>query len=375
MNLPKLLIFLLPTALLAACGNQAPEAGTAVTAQARQVETAAARAVDYRQTIFATGQLASRQEAKLSFKTGGIIKKIHVAEGQRVRKGQLLAELDLDEIRAQTQQAVIGKEQARIQVENARLALQLAERDYRNAKGLYQDSVATREQLENAEVQLANARNQLETAEAGLRFRDQGVEVADFNLKYSRIVAPADGTILRKLAEPNELAGPGAPVFLFGSSDGLMVIRVNVTDKDIIFVDLGDEAEISFDAYPNRPFSGTVREIAGMADPYTNTYEVEIEVDPGDEKLLSGFIGAVDIYTDTGMQLVEIPVDALLSADQDRAEVFVVQDGKAMKTPVEIFRMEGGNLLVQRGLNPGDEVVTSGVAYLENEDSVMIVQR
>ncbi len=361
-----------------ACGsdNQADDsAAVPASGEKRKVETVTAKPVSYRETIFATGKLASKLEAKLSFKTGGIIKAVHVSEGQSLRKGQLMAELDLDEIRAQNQQATIGEEQARIQVENARLALQLAERDFRNAEGLYEDSVATLEQLENAEVQLDNARNQLEAAKKGLQFSEQQVEVADFNLKYSRIVAPANGTVLKKLAEPNELVGPGVPVFLFGSRNEAMVIRVNITDKDIIFVELGDRAEITFDAYPNQTFAGVVREIASMADPYTNTYEVEIEVDPDGEKLLSGFIGAVNIVTTVERQLLEIPVDALLSADEDEAEVFVVQDGKAMKTKVAIFRLEDSKLQISKGLAPGDQVVVSGVAYLENEDSVMIVQR
>lgn len=375
MNFRTIVFLLLLPLLVAGCAGDSSPAEEPAPVDLREVETATVQAVDYRHTIFATGKLAARQEARLSFKTGGIIKQVYVAEGQAVRKGQLLAELDLEEVRARTRQAGIGTEQAQIQLENARLALQLAERDYRNALGLYQDSVATLEQLENAEVQLDNARNQLEAAEAGLSFSRQNEQVADFNLKYSRIVAPADGSILKKLAEPNELVGPGSPVFLFGSQGARMVIRVNVTDKDIIFIDLGDQAEVRFDAYPADPFPGMVSEVASMADPYTNTYEVEIEVNPSGKKLLSGFIGAVDIFTDAGEPLAAIPVAALLSADEDLGEVFVFQDGRALKTQVTIFRLEGDRLLIRRGLNPGDEVIVSGVGYLEDEDSVMIVQR
>ena len=197
--------------LLAACNQQGGTNNDENKGElpVRIVETAAVVPANYRETVFATGKLSLEEEAKLSFKTGGVIKQIYVAEGQSVRQGQLLAELDLAEISAQTQQARLGQQQAEINVENAKLALKLAERDFKNAQGLYRDSVATLEQLQNAEVQLDNARNQLQAAQKGVAMSGEQVGVADFNLKYSRINAPSNGIILKKLAEANELAVPG----------------------------------------------------------------------------------------------------------------------------------------------------------------------
>lgn len=340
--------------------------------KAKLVKTAKVNVVDYQEVIFASGQLSSREESKLSFKTGGIIRQIYVREGQTVREGQLLAELNLDEIRAQTQQADLGREQSEITIRNAELALELAERDYRNALGLYRDSVATLEQLENAEVQLKNARNQLDAARKGLDFSRQNVDVANFNLRYSRIVAPSSGVILKKLAENNEVVGPGMPVFLFGSKDKAQVIKVSLTDKDIIHVQLDDEAEVAFDAYPRDKFRAVVRELAGMADPYTNTYEVILEVFPDGRRLLSGFIGTVNIFTNTREKFLEIPIDALLSADKRRGDVFVLKNGTAKKTSVDIFRLKDGKLLVENGLDNSDEVIVSGVGYLEDGDVVIV---
>ncbi|MCB0581777.1 MAG: biotin/lipoyl-binding protein, partial [Phaeodactylibacter sp.] len=211
----KLIALIVALAIgLAACSNNASEndKNPSAAVPARTVETADVEVVQHREVIFASGKLSLEQEARLSFKTGGIIKRIFVDEGQSVRQGQVLAELALEEISAQTQQARLGQQQAEINVENAKLALRLAERDYQNASGLYQDSVATLEQLQNAEVQLDNARNQLEAARKGMAMQGEQVEVASFNLRYSKITAPSNGTILKKLAESNELVGPGTPV-------------------------------------------------------------------------------------------------------------------------------------------------------------------
>lgn len=365
-----ILIFLFATACQTKSSQENPSDNNA-----KEVQFVEAKPYHYQESVYATGRLSSTEEAKLSFKTGGIIRKIYVREGQSVRKGQLLAELTLDEIKAQTQQANISTQQAEINIENAKLALKLAQRDYENALGLYKDSVATLEQLQNAEVQLENVKNQLSAAQKGKNLTEQQVNVAQFNLKFSRITAPSDGVILKKLAENNELVGPGNPVFLFGSKDKAQVIKVNVTDKDIIHIELDDPASIRFDAYPDIKFKGSVREKASMADPFTGTYEVEVEVQAASKKLYSGFIGQVMIFTDTQKELVAIPVDALLKADGQLGEVFIVDDSLAKRTPISIFKMEKEQLLISKGLLPGDQVITSGASFLNDDEPVKLANQ
>ncbi|MEQ8707244.1 MAG: efflux RND transporter periplasmic adaptor subunit [Phaeodactylibacter sp.] len=338
----------------------------------RVVKTVAVVPLQYRETIKASGQLALAEEARLSFKTGGVIRKVYVREGQQVQAGQLLAEIELDEINARAQQAKLGKAQGEITVENANLALRLAARDYRNTQGLYADSVATLEQLENAEVQLDNARNQLKLAERAQGIQEQQQEVADYNLRHAKIFAPAAGTILKKLAEPNEMVGPGMPVLLFGSREKAFVIRVSATDKDIVHLNLGDPATITFDAYPERAFQGTVRELAGMADPYTGTFEVEVQVEAEGARLRSGFIGSVTIQSRQARPLLAIPVDALKVANGDQGVVFTAANGKANRRTVDIYRLQGTQLLLKSGLDSTDRVIINGLSFLQDGTPVSV---
>ncbi|WP_020538501.1 efflux RND transporter periplasmic adaptor subunit [Lewinella cohaerens] len=364
----NILAILALAVIVSACTTQAQNRQPS--AAAKKVAAASATQINFQPTVFATGPLAAAAEAKLSFKTGGIIAKVLVREGQKVRKGQLLAELRLDEIQAQQQQANLGEDQAAISLENARLALRLAERDYRNVSGLYADSVATLEQLENVEVQLNNAKNQLSAAEKGLAFRQQGVEVAQFNLRYSSIVAPSDGIILRQFAETNELVGPGNPVLLFGSRQEAQVLKVAVTDKDIIHLNLGDSATIHFDAYPEVAFLGFVRELAGTSDPFTGTYAVEIELAPQTRQLVNGFIGSVTIQTKQRQSLISIPVDGLLKADGAIGQVMVIDQGQARLREVNIQQLQQTQLLLRQGLEAGEMVITAGASYIEEGDRV-----
>ncbi|MEM6723918.1 MAG: efflux RND transporter periplasmic adaptor subunit [Bacteroidota bacterium] len=360
--------------LIAACASEETETKTTAVRE-KKVQTKSPEQLDFAETVFATGQLSAKEEIKMSFKTGGVVKRILVAEGETVRKGQLLAELNLSEIQAQNQQANLGVQQAEISISDAELAVSKAERDYNNLNNLYLDSVATLNQVKDAKLALDNAKNKLEAAEKNLDFNRKNSTISSFNLNYSKIVAPATGIILRKVAESNEVVGPGTPILLFGSADKAQVIRVNLSDRDIVHVNLNDPAVVRFDAYPNQTFEGIVEEIGSIADPYTGTYEVEIAVDAVGKKLLSGFIGQVEIQTANPVTLLRIPVDALIEADGNRGEVFIVEEGKAVKTKVEVYKIEDNTLLISKGIRIEDDIIVKGAGYLKNEDPVLITQK
>jgi len=342
--------------------------------QPREVRTAPVEVINFQETITGAGRLADREEIRLSVKTGGVLRSILVEEGDRVRRGQKLAVLELDEIQAESRKAELGEEKAKIDLENARLALRLAERDYRNAQGLYQDSVATLEQLENAEVQLDNARNQLEAAKKGLDLSRQNVEVAQYNLQYSSITAPYSGTILRKLAEAGEIIGPGMPVLLLGAGAGPKVLRIDVTDRDILQLEAGANAEVFFDAYPDVVFAGRVEELAAMANPMTGTFAVEVAVPENGHPLLSGLIGRAEIPASTSLQLLRIPMDAIRQGDGQYVTVFLLENGAARQRRLPVYKIQGDSLLIREGLAVKDTVITSGVGYLADGQPVRSVQ-
>ena len=297
--------------------------------------------------IHSSGKLSAKTEQKLSFKTGGIINKIFVDEGQSVRKGQLLAELNLSEIRAR--------------VNLAEQALGKAERDFNRTGNLFKDSVVTLEQLQNAETALEVAKSNL--------------EIARFNLKYSTIVAPSQGKILRRLMEENEVAGSGIPVILFASTDDRWVVRINLTDKDIINISPGDSALVKFDAYQDTDFKATVTEIGKAADPYTGTYEVELTVKPvKDKKLVSGFIAKVDIYSGSlTKKYMSVPIDALADYNEESGYVYEIQDSIVIRKKIEFSKILNDEVLINYGLLPGTKLVTEGINYINDSTKIVIV--
>lgn len=297
-------------------------------------------------TIRTAGRLATKAESRLSFKTGGILARVMVDEGKRVKQGQLLAQLDMREINAQ--------------VKAANSAAEKADRDLKRVTALYADSVATLEQLQNAETGRDVAIAQL--------------EVAKFNQQYSSIFAPANGRVLKRFAERNELILPGAPVFTFSSTSDAWIVRCGVSETDLIQIALGDKANVSFDPYPNQSFSGTVTEVATAADPRTGTFEIEIRLTETPLKLISGFVATVHITPSANSELALIPSEALVEGDGYSGNIFLADGNVARKTQVDIAYILEDGIALRSSLKNEDKIITDGSAYLRDGDAIDIIQ-
>ncbi|MEM8485985.1 MAG: efflux RND transporter periplasmic adaptor subunit [Bacteroidota bacterium] len=297
--------------------------------------------------IRSSGRLATKAEVRLSFKIGGYIERVFVDEGRRVKKGTRLARLNLSEIDAQVLQAKSGVEKAT--------------RDLERAEGLYTDSVATLEQVQDA-------RTALDVAAANLK-------IADFNRAYAEIYAPASGRILKRTAEAGELVGPGQPIYLFGADRGGWVVRVGLADQDIVKLAIGDSASLSFDAYPDEQFKGTVTELADAADPMSGTFEVEIAVNDPMNLLKSGFIARVDVYPSRGESLYFLPIEALVEGNGEEGIVYVYDENenKARKIPVQIERMLDAEIAVSGDLGGYTQIVTEGAAFINGDGPVRVM--
>ena len=298
--------------------------------------------------IEASGILGSKAEVTLSFKIGGIVESIKVEEGQSVRKGQLLATLNMAEINAQVTQA--------------RKAVEKAERDLLRAKNLHRDSVITLEQLQDLTTLF-------EVAKADL-------EIATFNQQYSRIVALENGKVLKRFVEVGELVNPGSPIFTLGNTaKDAFVIRIGVSDRDIVRLQYADSAQVRFDAYPNRSLKANVSEIAQSADPLTGAFEVELTLSPSSLLLKNGFVGKVDIFPTHQVSYYRISMNALVEGERETAQVFLLDSrtNTAKKVQVRPEHIGDGFFTVLASDLQGAQVITDGAAYLSNGDKVQIV--
>jgi multidrug efflux system membrane fusion protein len=339
--------FSLPTtvalALLAsACSKQpesAPPAPTPVRA-ATAFEGPAAPA------IRTNGLLANKDEMRLSFKVGGVIRKLTVREGEHVRKGQRLAEIEQTEINAQ--------------VEQARQANEKSKRDAERGERLYADKVISLEQLQDLKTQTA--------------VTDAALNSAEFNWNYAAIVASRDGTVLRRLAEERELVAAGTPVLVLGAQDRGFVVRAGLADRDIVQVKLGDVAQVRLDALPGQTLSGKVTEVASAADSASGMFMIEVAVEAREQPLKSGLVAKLDITPASAgaSSLIYVPISAVVEGNGNRLSVFVVDHDHARRREVEMAFVADRGVALVGGVALGEQVVTDGAKYLEDGEQIAV---
>ncbi len=297
--------------------------------------------------IETTGLFTTDDETLLAFKNGGVIERVYVKEGDLVKKGQLLAILNMTELNAKSAQA--------------KLAVEKAERDFKRAQKLYKDSVATLEQFENAKTYLDVVKEDLNTIQ--------------FNLRYSEIRATTDGYVLLKLANEGQIVGPGTPVVqINGAKKGNWVVKIGVSDRQWASIQEGDSALITADAFSDVLPAKVLRKSEGL-NPSTGTFTVQVQPNSiGKLPIASGMFAKVKIFgkaTDSW----EIPYESLLDGDGGKGFIFVTDDNRTVKkVEVEIGDIQKDYVLIRSGLEGHHSVVVSGSPYLKEGSKIKIVK-
>ncbi len=340
------LIPLFVVALLSACVQSSDHQETRVTPIRVSLATSGPAAP----IIRTDGLLVNKDELRLSFKVGGVVSHIYAQEGQRVQRGQRLAEIEQAEINAQ--------------VEQARQLAEKTQRDVARAEKLFADHLISLNQLEDLRTQAAVSKATLQSAE--------------FNWGYATIVAPQDGTILRRLIQERELVAPGNPVLVLGSQEHGYVVRVGLADREIVQVRIGDRAEVELDAHPGEKFPAQVTEVASGADEHSGMFQVELRLRPTKLRLVSGLVAKVALTPTSASsgERVYVPIASIVEGDGKRASVFVLTGAMdkqiAMRRAIEVAFIDGTKVAIANGLNVGEKVVTDGALYLQDGERVIV---
>lgn len=294
-----------------------------------------------------SGFFTTNDETSLSFKTGGIVKSIFVNEGDRVKKGQLLAALELNEIQAQVSQA--------------RSAHKKTQRDFNRVQNLYRDSVATLAQMQDAKTGLDIAAEQL--------------KIANYNLGHSEIRAVNDGYVLKKFVNPGQLVGPGTPVLMTNNvTKGDWILKAGISDHDWSIVKLGDPALVQSDVNPSQNIEAVVLRKSEGVDPSSGTFFVELKIAKNQPvKIASGLFGKAEIYPDHSSKMWAIPYQSVMEGDGNSGFVFVTNNLQtAHKVPVSIFTLSKDSVFINSGLDDYKYLIVSGSAYLNDRSEIKV---
>jgi RND family efflux transporter MFP subunit len=295
-------------------------------------------------SIQASGIFTTEDETILSFKNGGIVQQITVNEGDKVNKGQLLARLNMTEINTGVQQAD--------------LALEKAERDYQRAQQLFMDSVATKEQLENAKTA-----------------RDIAVQqnrAAKFNQNFSEIRATTDGYVLKRFVNEGQTVGPGTPILqVNGAGNTDWKLKVGVSDQQWALLNIGDEALIETNLSSEKIKAHVLRKSEGI-DPVSGTFTITLKTSADQNlNLASGAFARAIIYPSNKTSGWKIPYDALLDGNANKGFVFITNDQEtAKKVEVTLGSISRDGVTVLSGLENATYLIISGSAYLSDGSKI-----
>jgi len=320
---------------LLACGGEAPVRDTGPSVP---VETTPAKPRPFASAEVFVGNIESRNAVTISTKMMGRIQRIAVSEGDAVKRGQLLVEVDASEARNAYRQSKAGIDAAEVRVRNM-------ERDLARFQALFEQRAVTQHQLEQVEAGLADARTQAAQARANL-------EMAEAQLSYGRILAPEDGLVTRKWMDEGNLAGPGAPLLSLETPDALE-LTVSVPGEKALRLAPGQGAEVKADALA-RTFTTTIRSVVPAADPVSRTSSAKLAL-PGDAELRPGQFVRVR-FAALGGESLAVPEGAVVRQGQMDG-VYLVEEGIARLRWIRTGRTAGGHVEVLAGLREGEPVV------------------
>jgi RND family efflux transporter MFP subunit len=310
-----------------------------------------------------TGTLEAWIKINITPEVGGKIALIHVQEGDRVAKGQLLAELETQSIRLQLKQAEAG-------VAVAEASHTDALRNKERMDRLIKESAVSEMQREKIQLAYDAAAAQLEQARAGLNLAQHALDV-------SMMRAPFAGVVASKNAEVGDVINPMMGGFGGGAGGVLTLmdysrvkIAVAVSSEDIGLIRKGQDAILRVGAFPGRDFRGTVRVVNLTADPQNKKFSVEAVFENPDAALRPGTFGDVVFEVQSHDNALVVPQKAIL----ENSYVFVVENGKAVKKAVTLGLQNTTMVEILGGLAEGAAVVVEGNYGLEAGAAVQVLE-
>jgi len=366
-------------ALLLACGTPPPPAALP---RAARVTSVALRPVA--QSARYSGVLESKAQLDLAFRVPGRVASVGqvavpglapraLQEGDVVKKGDVLATLDLDDLRSQRSAAAAGAASTAAQVRSAQTALAQSEREVGRARKLFANGDLAQADLDRAEAAFAAAGSSLASIEAQYQSRRDQLALSQSTLSDATLRSPIDGVISRKNVDPGELVPPNVPVFSIVDVSELRVV-FGVPDTRVNLVELGAKVSVVIEALPGSRFSARVSKIAPTADPALRTYGVELSL-PGEARLRPGMT-ATALLGDDGQQTFPVlPLSAVVRMpDGAGYAVFgLTADSKVELVPIEVADLLENDVVVGAGLQAGRRVVVAGAEFLRAGDAVAVV--
>ncbi|HET9961668.1 MAG TPA: efflux RND transporter periplasmic adaptor subunit [Nitrospiraceae bacterium] len=313
-----------------------------------------------------TADLIPNQLVNVFSRVDGYIGKIYVDKGDLVKANQLLVEIDHTDFVHAVNQAKANLVSAKAKVVQQDAAVRNAKLTLDRMQALIKDQFVSQQDLDNAQVNYDAALALMDSLRAQVRQMEVALAQAETNLAYSYIRAPFAGFIAERNLDPGAYVS-GTTASTSTLSRGILSLHdvdtirtlIEVVEKDVPLVKLGQRAEVRAEAYPNETFDGTVTRIVQALNRATRTMTVEVDLPNRDHRLKGGMFARVELLVDKHPLAVQIPLDAV-SRLEEFQYVYIIQDGKAHQVPVELGIRVENRVEVLNGLTGNEQLIVAG---------------
>jgi len=313
-----------------------------------------------------TADLIPNQLVNIFSRVDGYIAKIYVDKGDLVKANQLLVEIDHTDYVHAVNQAKANVLSAKAKVVQQDAAVRNAALTLDRMQALIKDQFVSQQDLDTAMVNRDAALALQDSLRAQVQQMAVALAQAETNLAYSYIRAPFAGYIAERNLDPGAYVS-GTTASTSTMSRGILSIHdvetvrtlIEVVEKDVPLIKIGQRADVRAEAYPNEVFEGTVTRIVQALNRATRTMTVEVDLPNKDHRLKGGMFARVEVLVGKHPQAIQIPLDAVSRLEESQY-VYVVKDGKAHQVPVELGARAENRVEVVKGLTGDEQVIVSG---------------
>lgn len=340
--------------LASGCGEK-KQASAPAAAPLTDVAVVAVQRATIPDFVEAVGTVRARQSSQLSSQIVATVTSVRVHEGERVRRGDVLAVLDDAQQSAALSRAAAAIASAQQDIGAAQADDTLAAATLRRYQSLYEKKSVSPHEMDEVQARAAAAAARREQAQAGLAQAAAMQAQARAGLGYTRVRAPFDGVVTARFVDPGALASPGVPLLTVEDTAAFR-LEATVDETAIPFVKLGGMAPVALDAMGG-DIEGKVVQIVPAVDPASRTFTVKVELPP-DARLRSGLFGRVR-FVRGERQAILVPRLAVVERGQLQGVYVVAPDGTLNLRFVTLGRTSGDRVEILSGLESGEKLVVN----------------
>jgi RND family efflux transporter MFP subunit len=317
------------------------------------------------------GNLIGLQTVDVAPRTNGRLVSVSIQLGDPVRRGQVLAKIEDREIVEQVSQAEASQQVSKATIRQREADLKVAEVNFERSKNLFQRQLLAKQALDDAESKFLAAEAQIDLSKAQLMQADARLQELRINLQNTNVTSPVDGFVGRRNVDPGAMVSQNTPIASVVEISRLKMV-VNVVEKDIRLVTVGDSGDVDVDAYPGEKFRGRIARVAPVLDPATRTATMEIEIPNTDNRLKPGMYARVSLTVEERKDTLVAPKAAVIDFESQRGVWMANENNRAVFKPVELGIEDVDRIEIRSGLSEGDRIVTTGAAAVRNNDQLIV---